>query len=107
MLAQPRLRSVRFVLSSRPPSVDGNMLYKRIVACSSACENLRWSKTGEGNVVIKMQKEIGERCREIVLFALVKNPRGILFLLGEITLQDNSKHLLLVTHGCRVGGVGV
>lgn len=57
--------------------------------------------------VIKMQKEIGERCREIVLFVLVKNPRGILFLLGEITLQDNSKHLLLVTHGCRVGGVGV
>lgn len=40
-------------------------------------------------------------------FVLVKNPRGILFLLGEITLQDNSKHLLLVTHGCRVGGVGV
>lgn len=33
--------------------------------------------------------------------------RGISFLLGKITLQDNSKHLLLVTHGCRVGGVGV
>lgn len=33
--------------------------------------------------VIKMQKEIGERCREIVLFALVKNPWNIVFVRGD------------------------
>lgn len=33
--------------------------------------------------VIKMQKETGEGCREIVLFVLVKNPWNIVFVRGD------------------------
>lgn len=50
--------------------------------------------------------KIAERY-EVVFFFPSSKIRGISFLLGKITLRDNSKHLLLVTHGCRVGGVGV
>lgn len=53
----------------------------------------------------RKNEEIAERY-EVVFFSSSKI-RGISFLLGEITLQDNSKHLLLVTHSCCVGGVGV
>lgn len=53
MLAQPRLRSVRFVLSSRPPSVDGNMLYKRIVACSSVSKSQMVENRGRKTWCVK------------------------------------------------------
>lgn len=57
--------------------------------------------------VIKIQKEWGNSREIWGHFFSSSKIRGISFLLGEITLQDNSKHLLLVTHSCCVGGVGV
>lgn len=53
----------------------------------------------------RKNEEIAERYK--VVFFSSSKIRGISFLLREITLQDNSKHLLLVTHSCCVGGVGV